>query len=326
MVWKFNYDYIFRCANLEMTLSEYEKHIIKVCKAPLPRDVESLQGLVVTHKQFESDVQSHEPEVNQVKNLFNQIPQKTDKDQEKLDKVLGQWDRIWSFSSFYVERLKTVEITLTGLEEVTIVVNEFEMKLSAYDSMPSDMENLRKAHDDLMTLEAEIQEKQSLIDQLCEDVKHVRPTVEKTRPNTPKNPDVDRLEEDVNRLNKRWGNCCMQVVERLRSCEAACELLEKYNMSYQSESNWMDELDSKLRNLEELEAARAKEAWEKHVVSTPFWNFLWGGPQISQCLKITEKVAFNISSEASRVYNLSHLSYLKMAKMVLASFWLFAVK
>ena len=27
------------------------------------------------------------------------------------------------------------------------------------------------------------------------------------------------------------------------------------------------EQDSKLRNLEELEAARAKEAWEKHVVS-----------------------------------------------------------
>jgi hypothetical protein len=50
-----------------------------------------------------------------------------------------------------------------------------------------------------------------------------------------------------------------------RSCEAACELLEKYNMSYQTETNWMDELDSKLRNLEELEAARAKEAWEKHV-------------------------------------------------------------
>ena len=65
------------CANLELTLSEFEKHILKVCKAPLPRDVENLQGLVVTHKQFESDVQSHEPEVNQVKNLFNEIPQKT---------------------------------------------------------------------------------------------------------------------------------------------------------------------------------------------------------------------------------------------------------
>ena len=81
-------------------------------------------------------------------------------EQAKLDKVVEQWDRIWSYSSFYVERLKTVEITLTGLEEVTIVVNEFEMKLASYDSMPSDMENLRKAHDELMTLEAEIQDKQ----------------------------------------------------------------------------------------------------------------------------------------------------------------------
>ena len=62
----------------------------------------------------------------------------------------------------------------------------------------------------------------------------------------------------------------LKVVERLRSCEAACELLEKYNMSYQTETNWMDELDSKLRNLEELEEARAKEAWEKHVVSRLF--------------------------------------------------------
>jgi len=149
-----------RCTSLEMTLSEYEKTIIKVCKAPLPRDVENLQNLVVSHKEFESEVQSHEPEVKQVKNLFNSIPQKTPKEQAKLDKVLDQWDRIWSMSSFYVDRLKVVEVTLTGLEEVTTVVTEFEMKLASYDSMPSDMDNLRKAHDDLMTLEAEIQDKQ----------------------------------------------------------------------------------------------------------------------------------------------------------------------
>jgi hypothetical protein len=52
---------------------------------------------------------------------------------------------------------------------------------------------------------------QGLVDQLQEDVKTVRPAVEKTRPNVNKNPDVDRLEEDVNRMTKRWANCCMQV-------------------------------------------------------------------------------------------------------------------
>ena len=150
--------------NLEMTLNEYEKTIIKVCKAPLPRDVETLQTQVIAHKEFESNLQREEINVNGVKDLFANIPQKTADDQAKLDKVLDQWDRIWSYSSYYVERLKAVEITLTGLEEVTTVVTEFEMKLASYDSMPSDMDNLRKAHDDLMTLEAEIQEKQVRIE------------------------------------------------------------------------------------------------------------------------------------------------------------------
>ena len=146
--------------SLEMTLTEYEKQIVKACKAPLPRDVDSLNGLVMNHKDFESNLHSQEPLVNNAKALFANIPNKTANEQEKLDKVLDQWDRIWSYSQYYVERLKTVELTLSGLEEVTVVVTEFEMKLASYDSMPSDMDNLRKAHDDLMTLEAEIQEKQ----------------------------------------------------------------------------------------------------------------------------------------------------------------------
>ena len=70
-----------------MAFNEYEKQIIKTCKAPLPRDVDSLQNLVVNHKQFETEVQSHEPELNQIKNLFNNIPNKTPKEQAKLDKV-----------------------------------------------------------------------------------------------------------------------------------------------------------------------------------------------------------------------------------------------
>ena len=40
---------------------------------------------------------------------------------------------------------------------------------------------------------------QPKIDQLQEDVKLVRPAVEQTRQGQTKNPDVDRLEEDVNR-------------------------------------------------------------------------------------------------------------------------------
>ena len=85
-----------------MTLDQYEKQIIKVCKSPLPRDVESLQTMVIDHQQFEQNVNRHEPEVNQVKNLFERIPQKTAKEQQKLDKVLGQWDRITACFEYFL--------------------------------------------------------------------------------------------------------------------------------------------------------------------------------------------------------------------------------
>lgn len=107
---------------------------------------------------------------------------------------------------------------------------------------------------------------QNVVDQLQDDVSEVVQAVTRTRPNTKKHPDLDRLEEDVDRLALRWTKCCKQVVDRLTSCEAACELLHKYEMSYNAETNWIDDLDSKLKNLDELEAKRAKEAWTNHVV------------------------------------------------------------
>ena len=93
-------------------------------------------------------------------------------------------------------------------------------------------------------------------------------------------------------------------MERLRSCEAACELLEKYNMSYQMNTNWMDELDSKLKSLEELEAARAKEAWEKHVVSEPFSPFLFFFSLVQNLAYMKAKTAHRVSSKHPRYINL----------------------
>ena len=54
-------------------------------------------------------------------------------------------------------------------------------------------------------------------------------------------------------------------------------------------------------------------------------NFMWRGAKYAstRCLKITEKVSFNIASEASYVYILNEQKLIKNAKKwsILASFW-----
>jgi hypothetical protein len=63
--------------------------------------------------------------------------------QTKLDKCLNKWNQLWSSSHLYIERLKCVEIVLTGLEEATTVVSEFELKLASYEELPSEVDALQ---------------------------------------------------------------------------------------------------------------------------------------------------------------------------------------
>lgn len=83
------------------------------------------------------------PEVEDVQAIFRSVARKTPAMQTKLDKCLNKWNQLWSSSHVYIERLKCVEIVLTGLEEATTVVSEFELKLASYEELPSNVEALQ---------------------------------------------------------------------------------------------------------------------------------------------------------------------------------------
>ena len=88
-------------------------------------------------------VQALGPEVEDVQAIFRSVARKTPAMQTKLDKCLNKWNQLWSSSHVYIERLKCVEIVLTGLEEATTVVSEFELKLASYEELPSNVEALQ---------------------------------------------------------------------------------------------------------------------------------------------------------------------------------------
>lgn len=72
-----------------------------------------------------------------------------------------------------------------------------------------------QVHEELVELQVNIQQQQTVIDQLGEDVSNTRRLVERSRPPTQRaHPDVDRLEQEVQRVTSRWAGVCSQVAER----------------------------------------------------------------------------------------------------------------
>ncbi len=71
-----------------------------------------------------------------------------------------------------------------------------------------------QVYDELQSVQAAFNAQQRIIDQLSDEVRPVRPSVDKTRPDRTRHPDVDRLEEDVKKLVKRWNQLGVAVPER----------------------------------------------------------------------------------------------------------------
>ncbi|XP_018398747.1 PREDICTED: plectin-like [Cyphomyrmex costatus] len=232
---------------LQQALDEAERVLNARIAAPLPRDLDSLEHLVLQHKDYEQNLQRLAPDVEQMQQTFRGITLKTPAMRNKLDNITSKWSHLWNLSSLYVERLKCVEIVLSSLEENTTAISEFEIKLASFGELPSDVKGLQSVLEDLMVLQNAIAQQQVSVDQLNEDAHNARRLVEKSRPNH-RGPhgDMDRLDAEVNKLNARWTNVCGQLVDRLRSAETAYGLAQQYQNSYQNEVDFVDESYGKL--------------------------------------------------------------------------------
>lgn len=246
-------------SNLQQALDEAERVINQRVLASLPRDIDTLQHLVLEHKEFESRLQNLEPEVEQLKDTFRSITLKTPQHKKDLESILEKWKYIWNTSNLYIERLKCIEIVLNGMDDASQVISEFENKLALFDDLPSTKKGLEAVHDDLLKLESAIGQQQIVMDQLNDDFDNTRRLTEKSRPSQ-RGPhsDIDRLDKEIQKLNSRWSNVCSQLTDRLRGCQQAYDLLNKYGEAKQIEDDWLDEQYGKLENLQPIKE-RAKE-------------------------------------------------------------------
>nr|CAI5837429.1 unnamed protein product [Callosobruchus analis] len=199
--------------------AEAERIINQRVAAPLPRDIDTLQHLVLEHKEFESRLQKLEPEIEQVKDTFRSITLKTPQHKKDLEKVLDKWKYIWNMSNIYVERLKlfpnskTNWLSSTSYQAQRKVLNPSMKIYLKWNQLP----NQRGPH-----------------------------------------ADIERLDKEIQRLNDRWSNVCAQLADKLRSCKTAYDLLGSYQEAKQIEDNWLDEQYGKLENLQPIKE-RAKE-------------------------------------------------------------------
>ncbi|XP_022818700.1 microtubule-actin cross-linking factor 1 isoform X19 [Spodoptera litura] len=256
-------------SNLLERLEVLERQLHERIASHIPRDLDTLEHLVLQHKDWETSVHSLTSDVEEVQATFRGIALKTPAMKKSLDKVMGKWNDMQSKSQLFVDRLKFVEIVVNSMEENHQTISEFEIKLAQFNDLPNDVELLKDMHEDLLRMQVAVSKQQIQIDQMNDDSENCRRLVETSRaglphsslPRSGKHIDLERLDKEVSQLNNRWNNVCSQLAERLRSCEAAYQLLRNYNAGLEKEAEWIDDAYSKLQAQPPIEV-RPKEHFE----------------------------------------------------------------
>ncbi|XP_052740614.1 dystonin isoform X29 [Bicyclus anynana] len=256
-------------SNLLERLEVFERQLHERIASHIPRDLDSLEHLVLQHKDWESSLLTLSTDVEEVQTTFRGIALKTPAMKKNLDKVMGKWNDLQTKSQLFVERLKFVEIVVNSIEENNQTISEFEIKLAQFSDLPNDVELLKDIHEDLLRMQVAVSKQQIQVDQMNDDAENCRRLVESSRaalphsslPRSGKHIDLERLDKEVTQLNNRWNNVCGQLAERLRSCEAAYQLLRNYNAGLEKEAEWIDDAYSKLQSQPPIEI-RPKEQLE----------------------------------------------------------------
>ncbi|XP_072947995.1 microtubule-actin cross-linking factor 1 isoform X6 [Epargyreus clarus] len=255
-------------SNLLERLEVLERQLHERIASHIPRDLDTLEHLVLQHKDWESSVHALSADVEEVQATFRGIALKTPAMKKSLDKVMGKWNDMQSKSQLFVERLKFVETVVNSMEENNQTISEFEIKLAQFNDLPNDVELLKDMHEDLLRMQVAVSKQQIQIDQMNDDAENCRRLVESSRsalphslPRAGKHVDLERLDKEVTQLNNRWNNVCGQLAERLRSCEAAYQLLRNYNAGLEKEAEWIEDTYSKLQAQPPIEI-RPKEQFE----------------------------------------------------------------
>ncbi|UXI17137.1 cathepsin O-like cysteine peptidase protein [Sarcoptes scabiei] len=230
-------------------LQEKERILIQRAQNSIPREMSVLENLIVEHNEFEHDLSKYESRIRNLKEEFFKISNKSHAAQSKYEAIIETWDRVCNLSKHYAERLKALQTVLVDIQQAVLTLNEVQTRLVQQEEIPADEIDLNRMFNELKELQNTMQTNNGAYEQLLSNVTKVRRLVERTRPKQTSHADLNRLEEDVKLLYKKWKNASTSIMERLSAIELCSDLLKKYRTLMNVEKNWLNQTSAKVQTM-----------------------------------------------------------------------------
>ncbi|XP_061463249.1 plectin isoform X27 [Rhineura floridana] len=264
-------NFISQLKDIRLQLEGCESRTIHKIRSPLDKDPakECAQRI--------SDQQQIHLELEGIKKNLGKVSAKTEQVlaqpeqagsaptlHSELDITLQKMDQVYSLSSIYLEKLKTINLVIRSTQGAEELVRKYEEQLKDVQAVPSDLKALEATKAELKRLRGQVEGHQPVFSTLEVDLGKANEVNERmVRGHSERDLDLDRYRERVQQLLERWQAILAQIDLRQRELDQLGRQLRYYRESYGGLIQWIQDARQRQESLQAVPITSSKNVREQ---------------------------------------------------------------
>ncbi|KAG8444906.1 hypothetical protein GDO86_009891 [Hymenochirus boettgeri] len=247
--------YVSEVRNFRLRMETCEERLIRQIRTPLDRDDLHESVLRISEQEkLKKDLDHLKSDLSLItekcEEFFSQAATSPSIDalRTELNVVIQNMNQVYSMSSIYLEKLKTISLVLRNTQEAETLVKLYETRLCEEDAVTADRSAIDKLVATLKLWRSEVDEKREAFHSLEDELQKAKNISDQMlKVHKERDLDFDWHKEKADQIAERWQNVQCQIENRLRDLDGISKSLKYYKESY-------TEIDSWIRQTEETQS------------------------------------------------------------------------
>ncbi|XP_031759736.1 plectin isoform X6 [Xenopus tropicalis] len=253
-------NYISQLKNIQLQLDGCESRTVSKIRSPLDKDpIKECSQRIGEQQQIHFELESIQKNLDKVTEKTEKILVQPDLGssapvlRSELDVTLQKMNQVYSLSTIYLDKLKTINLVIRNTQGAEEVVKTYEDQLKEVQSVPSDLKELESNKSELKRMRGQVEGQQPLFSNLENDLSKAKEVSERMlRSHNERDVDLDRYRERVQQLLERWQAIVLQIDIRQRELEQLGKQLRYYRESYEWLIQWITEAKKRQEKIQSV--------------------------------------------------------------------------
>ncbi|XP_030054847.1 dystonin isoform X3 [Microcaecilia unicolor] len=258
--------YVSEVRNILLRLENCEERLIKQIRTPVERDDlhESVFNIAEQEK-LKKELDRLKEDLGETtkkcEEFFSQAAAAPSVPtlRSELNAVVQNMNQVYSLSSIYLEKLKTINLLLKNTQAAELLVKLYETKLCEEDAVTADKNAIDTLVGTLKQWRLEVDEKREVFHVLEDELQKAKTISDQMfKVHKERDLDFDWHREKADQLADRWQNVHSQIDSRLRDLDGISKSLKYYRETYLELDDWIKQAEETQRKIQEEQPANSK--------------------------------------------------------------------